>query len=112
MKSIIEQVDDFMSSNWNNAWLGDNILKVYVRKHNRYFDGSYLYVFDVANIGTIPKKHQGKGYFKALMVKIESLGIPVFVENIHNPALATMLQKNGYTILYHGEDIHAIKYPS
>jgi len=99
MKSISEQVDDFMLSNHNNLWLNDNILSVYVRKNYRNINGVLTNTFDVANIKSIKKKYEHKGYFKAFMLKVESLGIPIVVECIHNPDLVDMLERNGYTII-------------
>jgi hypothetical protein len=49
--------------------------------------------------------HQGKGYFKAFMQHIESYNMPVYVENIFNPALTGMLIKNGYEKIGPGDSM-------
>jgi EAL domain-containing protein (putative c-di-GMP-specific phosphodiesterase class I) len=111
VKSVIDQIDDFMLSKNSIVWIEDNILKIYVRKNFRYINHQQVNTFDIANIKTISKRYQGKGYFKAFMLKVESLGIPVYVECIHNPKLIDMLEKNGYTILGGQYDTNAIKFP-
>ncbi len=108
--SIIDEVDKFMLSSTTNKWIGDNYLMVYVRKGRRIIDGSIYNTFDVANIKNEPK-FQCKGHFKAFMLKVESLDLPVFVECIHNPNLVTMLVKNGYNIIKQDYTTHAIKHP-
>lgn len=95
LKSILEQLDDFMESSARNNWLCDKHLRVYVRKGIRYIEGQMLNTVDVANIES-PPKYKGKGFFKQFMLKVESLGRPIFVENIHNPNLFDMLKKHGY----------------
>lgn len=111
MKSVIDQLDDFMLSKHSNIWLEDNILNIYVRKNLRNINNQQVNTIDIANISEISKKYQGKGYFKAFMIKVESLGIPVYVECIHNPNLTDMLERNGYTILGGQYDTNAIKFP-
>ena len=111
MKSIIDQIDDFILSKNSNIWLEDKILQIYVRKNFRYINHQQINTFDIANIPAIQKKYQGKGHFKQFMIKVESLGIPVFVESIQNPNLAEMLERNGYTMLGGQYDTNAIKFP-
>ena len=111
MKSIVEQVDEFMNSVSQNLWLDDGILAVYVRKGRHLISREVYNTFDVANIRSLEPEHLGKGYFRTFMEKVESLGLPVYVENIHNPALAEMLEKNGYTIILGHGDVCALKVP-
>lgn len=112
MRSIIQQVDDFIISSYTNLWLEDDILNVYVRKGKRYIEGNISETFDVANILSINKKYEKQGYFKAFMLKVEELGMTIFVECIHNPKLTEMLQKNGYTIIKNQYECHAYKFPN
>lgn len=105
--TILNQVDDFMQSIEHNRWLSDDILHIYVRKGIHYIDSQIVNTFDVANIETIPEQYKGQGYFKDFMIKVESLGLPVFVESIQSSELVTMLVKNGYTMV----GLNAIKYP-
>jgi len=112
MKPIVEQVDDFMLSKYHNIWLDDGIVRVFVRKSRRNIKGVIHETFDIANISTIPKQYQGQGYFKNFIQKVESIGLAVYVESIHNPLLTNMLEKNGYTIMVTEYDTNAIKYPS
>lgn len=82
---------------------------MYIRKGRHLIGDEVLDTFDVANISTIDPEYQGKGYFKAFMLYVESFKIPVFVECIYNPKLIDMLAKNGYTIINQDHAIHAIK---
>jgi hypothetical protein len=111
MKTITDQLDDFMESSFNNLWLNDDILSIYVRKGNHLFRGEILATLDVANIGTIPDEYKGKGHFKRFMKKAESIGLPIWVECIHNPDLVQMLVKHGYIIMDR-DGIHAVKFTS
>lgn len=108
MKPIAEQLDEFILSTFRNKWLDDGILSVYVRKGYHMYEGMILNTLDIANISTISEEYQGKGHFKSFMNKVESVGKPVWVENIHNPLLSRMLVKHGYTLFKNG-GIHAIK---
>lgn len=110
MLTICEQVDEFVHSSSRNQWLSDGILEVYVRKSIRFFDNQKLTTFDIANIHSINPQYKGKGYFKSFMKKVESIGRPVYVENIQNPYLVEMLEKNGYEILTSYITTHAIKF--
>ncbi len=98
MKSIIDQVDDFINGPARNLWLNDGILMVYVRKSRRLIGGDYVKTFDVANVAAIAPEYEHKGYFRRFMEKLESVSSCVFVECIQNPKLTDMLKKNGYTI--------------
>ena len=106
--SIKEELIDFMKSKRTNAWIGDNFIQVYVRKGIHSFGGDIIKTFDVANIEQDPI-HIGKGYFKSFMIQVEEVGLPIYVENIHNPKLTEMLAKNGYLILTSLYSTHAIK---
>lgn len=107
--TIYSQIDEFMESSRRNTYVSDDILRVYIRKGHHLITNEMLDTFDVANISTIDPEHQGKGYFKAFMLYVESFKIPVFVECIHNPILVDMLAKNGYTIVHQYGDVHALK---
>lgn len=109
MCTIIEQIDEFVYSSAKNKWLSDGILEIYVRKSVRFFDNQKVTTFDVANIRTIDPEYEHKGYFRAFMEKVESIGLPVYVENIQNPYLVNILEKNGYRILTQYTSTHAIK---
>jgi hypothetical protein len=95
MMDITDVFDKFMAGEVRNAWIEDDALRVYIRKGNRYINRKHVQTIDVANIMSNPK-HQGKGFFKAFMQYVESYNMPVYVENIFNPALTDMLIKNGY----------------
>jgi hypothetical protein len=59
-------------------------------------DGKLLKTFDLASV-IIPEDRQGCGIFRDLMLYLESLGLPIYVESIINKKLAGMLKKHGYT---------------
>jgi hypothetical protein len=112
--SILNQLDVFMASNSRNLWLSDDVLSIYVRKSKRIYHGLMLDMMDVANISSINPEYEHQGYFKQFMMKVESLGLPVFVESISstNTNLLNILTKNGYNILPNPQGVHnAIKFP-
>lgn len=106
--SICDEVDNFMSSPTPNQWISDEFLSVYVRKSRRLFNNQLTECIDVANISNEPE-HRNQGHFRAFMLKVESLGLPVYVEGIHNPELVRMLEKNGYMIIRNFSSVNAIK---
>lgn len=109
MISIIREVDKFMASPFHNRWIEDDFISVYVRKGQHLINGKMYQTFDVANVDTKPE-YQGQGHFRNFMLKVESLGLPVYVECILNPELVTMLEKHGYEIIHSYGNIHAIKW--
>jgi hypothetical protein len=109
--SIISQVDDFMQSTDINKWLSDGILRIYVRKGTRYINNNYIDTFDIGSILDINPTYEHQGYFKMFMRKVESIGIPVYVEHIQNTNITfiDLLRKNGYTILKSKRNTTAVK---
>lgn len=110
--TIVELFDGWMVSSSTNTYLDDGILDIYVRKGVHYFDGVLTHTLDVANISQIDPAYEGQGYFKRFMLHVESKGLPVYVECIHNPLLVEKLRKHGYTILHNDGSTHAIKISS
>lgn len=106
--TILNQVDEFMTSSLPSRWLGDEHIAVYVRKGHHLINGEMINTFDVANIVQDPE-HCSKGYFKAFMQKVESLDLPIYVECILNPKLVEILKRNEYSIIEHYGSIHAFK---
>jgi hypothetical protein len=114
MSDIITQLDDFMDSSYRNLWLQDDILTIYVRKSKRIYQGVMVDMIDVANIMTINPEYKKQGYFKRFMERVESFGLPIFVESINhtNTNLLDMLTKNGYEIILNPAMVYnAIKIP-
>ena len=92
-----ELIDSFMSSKLRNAWLQTDSVNMYVRKGVHIIDGQLTNTFDLASI-TIAENKRGCGLFKEIILYIESLGLPVYVESILNPKLADMLERHGYSL--------------
>src|SRR4051812_13764670 len=62
----------FINTSHRSDWLEDDILQVYIRKTYRVIKGQHVWTIDIANVTILPQ-HQGKGYFGALIQKIEQL---------------------------------------
>lgn len=82
-----------------NAWLENDIIRIYVRISNRKLGNHRLReVIDVANI-SIDDEYRGKGICTEVFAMIERCVLPdthIFVENVLSPTLLGILKRRGY----------------
>ena len=70
--------------------------QIYLRKTKRFIGEQYSDFIDIPNIIT-PPKEQGKGTFDRFLNYLQNtLGLNVYVENVHNERLAKALVKRGF----------------
>jgi N-acetylglutamate synthase-like GNAT family acetyltransferase len=108
MKALnVKTLEDFLSVNTRNAWISKDGQNVYVRKSMRNLDGPpAMWVFDIANIETPPKK-QGKGRFKQFLSDVENAlqGTTyeaIYIENVQVPRFADYFRRTGWTEVQQG----------
>ena len=65
---ILNQIDYFLNSNVKNLWIGNEEIKIYVRKSKRYFKGQVFNFFDFASIEV---ENTGQGLFTQILKKFE-----------------------------------------
>lgn len=82
------------NSSIRNEWINSKTIAVYLRKSFRLIDGNHINAIDIANV-TVFFKYQNQGYFKSLILFLETLG-NIYVESVLNDELALALLKNGY----------------
>jgi len=65
---ILNKIDYFLNSNVKNLWIGNEEIKIYVRKSKRYFKGQVFNFFDFASIEV---ENTGQGLFTQILKKFE-----------------------------------------
>ena len=85
-----------------NQWIDTDELHLYIRKSERFLEGTWFTVIDIASI-TVSKP--GKGYFKNLLAYIQKscLDDGLYIESVVNPDLYRFLQRLTF------EDTHWIQ---
>jgi hypothetical protein len=94
-----KRVYRWYNSTIRNAWIHTKTTSVYLRKSSRIIDGVKINVIDLANVN-VHEKYQNNGYFKSLILFLESLDT-VYIENVLNDKLAESLLNNGYRQVNH-----------
>jgi hypothetical protein len=87
--------EEFVRSNWNNWWIQEGHLKIYVRRTPKRFEdrwGDYQLASMSNDIAP------GKGALKNFLDKYEPL-YQFYIENVLNPQLAVFFLKRGYRIV-------------
>lgn len=101
-KELIEELHLFIESSKKtkfgaSRWIGDDQMKVYVRKSKRQLKDQLVDCFDVASIEVYPQfQNQGLG---GTFLKIAHEANPYFatyIENVMDENLMNHLQKNGW----------------
>ena len=96
---IKELVRNFISDTnrtISNVWITTDELQIYLRKAIHSVGGEIIRTIDIANVSLVNQEDKGKGYFKEVILFIESFELPVYVENVGNMELAAQLVKHGY----------------
>ena len=91
----MDNLAKFISSPQSNAWLTVGNMSVYVRKGHHPFNDEIIATIDIANV-SVPSKYQNQGTFTRFLEDVESLGLPVYIENVLTPRFADFFRKRGY----------------
>ena len=95
----MNKLSEFIESSCTNDWLELDNMLVYVRKGQHICNGKLLHTFDIANISVHPD-HQHEGIFTSFLEDVETLGLPVHVENVLTEQFANFFRKReGYEVL-------------
>jgi hypothetical protein len=100
------ELNKFLASSARNAWIKGKSISVFVRKGNHILDDgtNFTGTPDIANV-SVSQKQWNKQIFKTFLLFVESLGYPVFVENVHNPILEDALVRYGYERDHKSHDV-------
>jgi hypothetical protein len=98
--TMYEQLRSFVDSRARNAWLETFEWKIYVRKQSyRKFQNECYLCFDIASV-EVGEEFQHQGIFTSFLAHLETnYHFNLFVENIYNPSLISILEKRGFTII-------------
>jgi hypothetical protein len=80
--------DDFANSTARNAWLEGTLLKVYVRRSRRYWNGALTPTWDLATFQVLQEANQRKGlsrsFIRHVIANAGSDPHLIYVENIQS----------------------------
>lgn len=96
--NINELLLTFLKSKMRNAWIENEIIKVYVRKGRHILAGEVRTTLDIAAV-SVQEEFSRQGIFKSFL-KFAHETNPfqaTFVECVHNEILASFLLRNGWT---------------
>lgn len=65
---VLNKIDQFLNSPQKNMWIGNDEIKIYIRKSKRIFKGKMYDFFDFA---TIEVENTGQGLFTQILKKFE-----------------------------------------
>ena len=102
MKTVLEQLADFIKESeetyTRNLWLGDDKMKVYVRKGRHILGfGKLVWTLDIASV-EVDEDKQGQGLWTDFLDKAHEMNPweATHVECVHNPILAASLLRHGW----------------
>lgn len=90
---IFNQIDDFLNSGQRNLWVGNDSIKIYIRKSKRNYKGKVLDFFDFA---TIEVYEPGKGLFTKILKRFEETypDKNIFIESVLTDRFADYIRNN------------------
>lgn len=93
------QLEEFLESGRQNAWLEYPLLSVYVRRGHHLLQGRLCRVFDIAN-AIVDEEFQGQGTFTSWFNHAEEIARQhfegVFCESVINTRLYRFYERRGY----------------
>jgi len=102
MKTVLEQLADFIKESEDkhvyNLWLGDDNMKVYVRKgRHMIYPGKLSTTLDIASV-EVDEDKQRQGIWSDFLDKAHEMNPwdATYVENVHNPIIQVSLIKHGW----------------
>ena len=100
MKTVIEQLSDFIEETekgLKNLWIQDDKMQVYVRKGYHLLSGKASTTLDIATV-EVYDEYRNKGLWTEFLKSAIELNpwSAVYVENVHNPYLASSLIRRGW----------------
>lgn len=88
---ILDQISNFLESNSKNIWIGNDSIKIYIRKSKRYFKGNFFDFFDFASIEV---ENTGQGLFTQILKKFEEIypDKNIFIESVLTERFANYIK--------------------
>ena len=92
---ILNQIEEFMNLPIKNKWIGNDEIKIYIRKSKRYINEKMIDCFDIA---TIEVEKQGKGLFTKILDQIiqKYPTTNIFIESIMEPRFRGFFKRKGF----------------
>lgn len=92
---ILNQIQYFLDSSDRNSWIGNDSIKIYIRKSKRYINDKLLIFFDFA---TIEVTETNTGLFTAILNKFEEVypNKNIFIESVLTERFANYIRKLGF----------------
>ena len=106
---ILNQIEDFLNSNLRNLWIGNDEIKIYIRKSKRNFKGQLLDFFDFASIEV---ENTGQGLFTQILKKFEEIysNKNIFIESVLTDRFADYIKnKLGFEEPNNDKNFYKIK---
>lgn len=78
---ILKQIKKFLKSDQRNLWIGNDAIKIYIRKSKRNFKGQ---IFDFFDFASIEVEKTGQGLFTQILKKFEEIypDKNIFIESV------------------------------
>jgi hypothetical protein len=102
MSVYLPKVKKFIYGHDRNRWIPFLTLDVYMRKSHRVVEGSQIDCIDIASVEVFSK---GEGDFTRFIIEVESIGYPVFIENILEERFANFFKGRGYLVKLNEDEI-------
>lgn len=97
MKPIAASLKSFLESPLRNEWIGDDTIKVYVRKSRRNIEGQMIDCLDIATV-EVEEEERGKGIFTDFLKDAIALNsfTCIFIENVQQDWFAQFFMRQGF----------------
>jgi hypothetical protein len=106
---ILNQIDIFINSKQRNLWIGNDSIRIYIRKSKRIFKGQFYDFFDFASIEV---ENPGQGLFTKILKEFEKKypDKNIFIESVLTERFANYIKNVlGFETQYDNMNFFKIK---
>lgn len=93
VEDILNQISDFLNSNLRNTWIGNDSIRIYIRKSKRVYNKEMLDFFDFASIDVAETSN---GLFTQILKRFEEIypNMNIFIESVLTDRFASYIKNN------------------
>lgn len=93
VEDILNQISDFLNSNLRNTWIGNDSIRIYIRKSKRGYNKEMLDFFDFASIDVAETSN---GLFTQILKRFEEIypNMNIFIESVLTYRFASYIKNN------------------
>ena len=93
VEDILNQISDFLNSNLRNTWIGNDSIRIYIRKSKRGYNKEMLDFFDFASIDVAETSN---GLFTQILKRFEEIypNMNIFIESVLTDRFASYIKNN------------------